>query len=324
MFTKNSVNSSPEPGKEYPMTIQKPMLADNKAWNPELVESNLPLLGSIKLDGIRMLVHNGIGYSRSLKPLPNISLQAKVAQYAEQLEGFDGEVIVGNFTDEFCFKNSHRSCMKADLEAEHRFVCFDMWNMPDSEYDDRHAELSKRQGLAHVPFVQVLGYQIIYTMYQLNQFAEEALEYGHEGTIFRRADALYKNGRATTKSGGLYKNKSRVDTEVTITSFNEQMENLNPKTTNEVGRSQRSSHKENKVGKGTLGSFNCTGFFEDGRPFETKVGVFSGFTDEDKQNIWDNQEKFLSQPMKIKYMGVGSDQSPRTPVALGFRNKMDM
>ena len=304
--------------------IQKPMLADNKAWNPELVESNLPLLGFIKLDGIRMLVHDGVGYSRSLKPLPNKSLQAKVAEYADTLEGFDGEVIVGPFTDEFCFKNSHRACMKADLEAEHRFVCFDMWDMPDTDFLGRHAVLSQRQSLARIPFVEVLDYVIVGTMDVLNGFAAEALDHGHEGTIWRRGDSLYKNGRATAKSGALYKNKSRVDTEVTITSFNEAMENLNPKTTNEIGRGHRSSHKENKVGKGTLGSFECTGFFEDGRPFTTKVGVFSGFTDEDKQNIWDNQAKYLNEPMKIKYMGVGSDQSPRTPVALGFRNSMDM
>ena len=306
------------------MTIQKPMLADNKAWNPKLVESNLPLLGSIKLDGIRMLVHNGVGYSRSLKPLPNKNLQEKVWQYRSTLEGFDGEVIVGSFTDEFCFKNSHRACMKADLEAEHRFVCFDMWDMPDTKYLDRHAVLDQRQGLARIPFVEVLDFVTVNHMEDLNKFAVDALDHGHEGTIWRRGDALYKNGRATAKSGGLYKNKSRVDTEVTITSFNEAMENLNPKTTNELGRGQRSSHQENKVGKGTLGSFNCTGFFEDGRPFTTKVGVCSGFTDADKQNIWDNQAQFLSEPMKIKYMGVGSDQSPRTPVALGFRNKMDM
>ena len=300
------------------------MLADNKAWNPELVESNLPLLGFIKLDGIRMLVDNGVGYSRSLKPLPNKALQEKVRQYAGPLQGFDGEVIVGSFIDEFCFKNSHRACMKTDLEAEHRFICFDMWDMPDTEYLDRHAVLNQRQGLARIPFVEVLDFVTVNHMKDLNKFAADALEYGHEGTIFRRGDALYKNGRATTKSGGLYKNKSRVDTEVTITQFNEQMENLNPKVTNEVGRSQRSSHQENKAGKNTLGSFHCTGFFEDGTPFTTKIGVFSGFTDADKQNIWDNRTQFLGQKMKIKYMGVGSDQAPRTPVALGFRNELDL
>ena len=199
-----------------------------------------------------------------------------------------------------------------------------MWDMPDTEYLDRHAVLNQRQGLARIPFVEVLDFVTVNHMKDLNKFAADALEYGHEGTIFRRGDALYKNGRATTKSGGLYKNKSRVDTEVTITQFNEQMENLNPKVTNEVGRSQRSSHQENKAGKNTLGSFHCTGFFEDGTPFTTKIGVFSGFTDADKQNIWDNRTQFLGQKMKIKYMGVGSDQAPRTPVALGFRNELDL
>lgn len=304
------------------MGIAKPMLADNKAWNPAAVESNLPLAGFLKLDGIRMLVHNGVGYSRSLKPLPNLCLQAKVAADAERLEGFDGEVIVGEFTDEFCFKNSHRACMKVDLEADHRFICFDMWDQ-DADYSDRYDTLVFLATKGQVPMVEVLDFEVIETMERLNKFKDENLDAGHEGSIFRRLDAPYKNGRATTKTGWMYKHKSRVDTEVTVIGFNELMINNNPKITNEVGRSQRSSHKENLEPGGTLGSIECSGFFEDGRPFTTKIGVFSGFTKEDLQNIWNKREKFMGAQMKIKYMGIGSDQAPRTPVALGFRDPMD-
>lgn len=306
------------------MELGKPMLADNKAWNPEAVESNLPLMGFVKLDGIRMLVHDGVGYSRSLKPLPNQQLQAKVKAAAAELEGFDGEVIVGDLTDEFCFKNSHRACMKGDLEAEHRFYVFDRWDMPDATYYERFQVVHEQMEAVPLNWVEALDCQALETMDVVNRFIEQNLEQGHEGSILRHPDALYKNGRATTKSGGMYKHKSRVDTEVTILEFHEQMENLNPKTTNELGQSQRSSHQDNKVGKNTLGAFTCSGFFEDGRPFTTRVGVFLGFTDEDKQKIWDNRDKLLSKPIKIKYMGIGSDQSPRTPVALGFRDPIDM
>lgn len=299
------------------------MLADNKPWNPAAVESNLPLMGFIKLDGIRMLVHDGVGYSRSLKPLPNKCLQEKVYKYRAELEGFDGEIIVGDLTDEFCFKNSQRACMKADLEAEHKFYVFDRWNAV-GPFSDRLANAKYRLENFPVPFAQVLDFTHLTTMSELDLFKDYNLDQGHEGSIFRRYDAEYKNGRATTKCGGMYKHKSRVDTEVTILEFHEQMENLNPKTTNELGQSQRSSHQDNKVGKNTLGAFTCSGFFEDGRPFTTRVGVFLGFTDADKQKIWDNRDKLLSKPMKIKYMGIGSDQSPRTPVALGFRDPIDM
>lgn len=304
--------------------LKKPMLADNKPWDPAAVEANLPLAGFIKLDGIRCLVDQGVGYSRSLKPLPNKQLQAKIAANAIELQGFDGEIIVGEFTDEFCFKESHRACMKEDLEADHRFIAFDLWNKPDYSFELRHQILTDCAEAHPVPMLEVLPYKLIETMEELDRLKDWALDNGHEGTIWRRLDAFYKNGRATTKSGGMYKNKSRVDTEVTIIEWHEQMENLNEKTTNELGRSQRSSHQENKVGKDTLGAFTCTGFFEDGTPFTTKVGVFSGFTDADKQNIWNKRHQLTGKMMKIKYMGIGSDQAPRTPVALGFRDAIDM
>ena len=305
--------------------IKKPMLADNKSWNPELVESNLPLMVFLKLDGIRMLVHDGVGYSRSLKPLPNKSLQAKVAEFADELEGFDGEVIVGDFTDEYCFKNSHRACMKADLEADHRFICFDLWNTdPEMVFKDRLEALNYAAMRSGCPMVETLDYEVFHNMYDLNKFLDLVILSGHEGAILRRPDGLYKNGRATSKSGWMYKYKSRVDTEITVTEFHELMINNNPKTTNEIGRSQRSSHKAGKIPGGTLGSVEGYGTFDDGTPFTTKIGVFSGFTKEDLQNIWDNKDKFIGSKMKIKYMGIGSDKSPRTPVALGFRNKIDL
>jgi len=303
--------------------LKKPMLADNKPWNPIHVEANLPLLGFTKLDGIRMLVSNGVGYSRSLKPLPNKQLQALVAAEANELEGFDGEIIVGDPTDEFCFKNSHRACMKGDLEAKHTFYVFDKWDSTE-QYLDR-ISLVKEQ-LATVPsrLAVALDFEVLETMEQVMSFAENLLSKGHEGAIFRRADAPYKNGRTTSKSGWMYKFKSRVDTEITITGFHELMVNNNPKVINELGRSHRSSHQANKTPGGTLGAVEGTGFFEDGLPFTTKIGVFSGFTKDDLQKIWNKREKFLGAKMKIKYMGVGSDAAPRTPTALGFRDEKDM
>lgn len=307
------------------MTVLKPMKPDNKPWDPIKVEANLPLMGLVKIDGIRAVIHDGIAYSNSLKPLPNAMLQMFVYKWADQLEGWDVEIGVGDPTDEYFFKNSHAFCMKADRVSDFKLYVFDLWNKhEDWQYLDRLELLHEIHHNAPVPRTTILGWDVLNTMEEVDLFAESLLNQGHEGAIFRRPDRPYKHGRATPKCGGMYKRKSRVDTEVTITAFNELMVNNNPKTTNELGRSQRSSHQDNKTPGGTLGSFDCSGFFEDGRPFTTKVGVFYGFTDEDKQKIWDNRDKLLNKPMKIKYMGIGSDQAPRTPVALGFRDPMDM
>lgn len=303
--------------------VGKPMKPNNKPWDAAKVAANLPLLGFTKIDGIRTVFSGGVAYSNSLKPLPNKMLQAFAAAHPE-LDDWDMEIGVGDPTDEFFFKHSHGFAMKADREADFVLYAFDKQGEGTMDYLGRINLLEEQQATLNTPRVQVLPFTVLSTMEDLQAFGDKLLDEGHEGAIYRRADRPYKHGRATPACGGMYKFKSRIDTEVTITEFHEQMENLNPKTTNEMGNSVRSSHQENKVGKGTLGAFTCTGFFEDGRPFTTKVGVFLGFTDEDKQNIWDNRDKFLNEPMKIKYMGVGTDQSPRTPVALGFRDRKDI
>lgn len=305
------------------MTIKKLMKPDNKPWDPEKVNKNFPLLGFQKIDGIRTGVDDGLAYSNSLKMLPNKMLQAFIADYAAELQGFDMEVGVGEPTDEFFFKKSHGFCMKADREADFHLYAFDKWDHP-GEYLERYEFIKRLQEVNQVPRLTILPYRVLPNMAALDAHFDEMIDANEEGGIYRRPDRPYKHGRATPNCGGAYKRKSRIDTEVTITAFNELMINNNPKTTNEMGNSVRSSHKANKVPGGTLGSFECTGFFEDGRPFETNVGVFLGFTDADKQAIWDRRDKLINKPMKIKYMGIGSDQAPRTPVALGFRDPIDM
>jgi len=302
----------------------KPMKPDNKDWVPANVEANLPLLGFTKVDGIRTAINDGVALSNSLKPLPNKQLQAFVQEYAHKLQGWDMEVGVGPMTDEFFFKKSHGFCMKADREADFHLYVFDKWDIPTTPYVERIGLLEQLQMEFQIPRVTILPFRVLPTMDEVDSFVEDLLEEGHEGAIYRRPDRPYKYGRATPKCGGMYKRKSRVDTEVTIVGFNELMINNNPKATNELGRTQRSTHQENLVPGGTLGSIDVEGFFEDGRPFACRIGVFSGFTKEDLQNIWDKRDRFAGELMKIKYMGVGSDQAPRTPVALGFRNKIDM
>ena len=300
------------------------MLADNKPWNPEIVEKNLPLYASIKLDGIRCLVHNGTAYSRSLKPLPNECLQNKIFRFKDVLEGFDGEIIVGNPTSETCFKDSHRACMKGDLEANHHFYIFDMWNQSDLSFMERLLKIKVRLLKSSIPWVTLLNHEMVYSMTALENFSERALLEGHEGSILQRSDGLYKHGRATTNSGLMYKRKSFVDTEVTITEFHELMGNNNPKTQNELGNSVRSSHKENLVPRNTLGAVSCSGFFENGEPFTCKIGVFRGFTKEDLQYIWDHKDEFKKKKLKMRYMDIGKDKAPRNPVALGFRDEIDL
>lgn len=303
----------------------KPMLADNKPWNEVKVAEHLPVWGSIKLDGIRMLVDDGVGYSRSLKPLPNKDLQAKVKANAEVLQGFDGEIIIGDPAAEDCYSKTFTAVMGEGGTFDHRFIVFDKFDHP-GDYFARHDAIQAR--LQNTP---VEGFEVrhlyqhpLESMDAVYSFTQKNFDAGHEGSILRDPRTTYKHGRSTTNEGRLYKMKKWVDTEITITGFEELMHNDNDAYTNETGHTQRSSHKANKRPGNTLGKMLGTGFFEDGTPFVTKVGTFRGFTKPELKAIWDAQDKHLGRIFKIKYMAIGIKDAPRHPVGIGFRDPMDM
>lgn len=306
---------------------KKPMLADNKPWNEEKVSSKLPLWGSPKLDGIRMLVDGGVGYSRSLKPLPNLDLQRKVRANAAVLQGFDGEIIIGDPAADDCYSKTFTAVMGENGVHDHVFMVFDRWDL-EATYTGRYSSLAETDlsaNAVHEGFlVEVLEQQQLDSMEELRAFAAHNFEAGFEGSIFRDPHTTYKHGRSTTNEGKLYKMKKWVDTEVTIVGFEELLHNNNAAYTNETGRTQRSSHKANKVGGDTLGAFICRGVFPDGTAYTTRVGTFKGITKPELKEIWDTRQEHLGMMIKIKYMDVGIKDAPRHPVFLGFRSPIDL
>ena len=99
--------------------LRKPMLAAKP--KPEDLDATLaslryPLLASPKLDGIRATVQNGKLYSRSLKLVPNLALQALWGRTT--LDGLDGEIIVGPPTAPDCFARTTSLVMSRDGGSE--------------------------------------------------------------------------------------------------------------------------------------------------------------------------------------------------------------
>lgn len=86
---------------------------------------------------------------------------------------------------------------------------------------------------------------------------------------------------------------------------------------NELGRTKRSSHKENKSGRGDLGALVCR--TADGVEFN----IGTGFTDADRASIWERRDQFLGLLAKYKFFPVGQKEAPRHPVFLGWRDKLD-
>lgn len=286
-------------------TTFRPMLAGTCRDRAAL---RYPVWATPKLDGIRCVIRNGEALTRSLKPVPNRFIAAKL----RGLPDFDGELTCGDN-----FQQSTSAIMSEDGEPDFTYTIFDIVR-PTLGYLDRMALLRH----AHKAFADnhlswLLPVQCA-DANGLDVVVENHLAAGYEGTMLRSGDGPYKYGRSTEKEGYLLKLKPMEDAEATITGFEEQEHNTNTATRNALGRLERTSHKAGKVGKDTLGLLVVTN-----KQFgEFRVGT--GFDDALRAKIWADRGSYVGRTIKFRYQNFGIKDKPRIPVFLGFRDDRDM
>ena len=291
----------------------KPMLAATAT--DEQIRTLLSTFGKMnaspKLDGIRCTIQQGKALSRSLKLIRNEHVQAILGDPA--LNGLDGELIVGSPTAHDVYRTTTSAIMRTIGIPDFTFWIFD-------NCKDEHSYTIRRETLHAIhPKVAVLESVVVTNMEELHIYEEACLTAGFEGVILRDPNSMYKHGRATAKQGELVKVKRFTDAEAIIIDVVEFQHNCNEKVTNELGRSQRSSHKENKIPGGKLGAFICE---------EVATGITfnigTGFTDELRNQYWHNRSKLIGQTIKYKSFKVGVKDAPRHPVFLGMRDESDL
>jgi DNA ligase-1 len=282
----------------------KPLLASPA----DLATLRYPLIASPKLDGIRAVVRDGVLLSRSLKPIPNKFVQEKF----KHLEYFDGELIVGSPTAHDVYRKTNSFVMSHDeRDADVQFYVFDHIQRPELDYLSRAGQLPYGEG-ATIHSAQWIGDEE-----SLLSYEQSCLDLGYEGLILRDPQGKYKFGRSTAKEQTLLKLKRFLDDEAEIVGFEELMHNGNEATTNELGRTARSSHQENQVPMGKLGALVVMW-----QGIEFRIGT--GFDDATRQHIWDAQPYYLGKWAKFKYFPIGMKEAPRHPVYLGLRHENDM
>lgn len=300
----------------------KPMLA--KEYDPDKLV--LPCYASPKLDGIRASVVNGQLLSRSLKPIPNKFVSDILSD--PLFEGFDGELIANSPTAPNAMQEATSLFMSHGKQQSFTYFVFDLHNM-DAGFDVRYDELHERikaasayimaQRMMHDVRIVQLAQTVITDHEHLAVFESRQVASGYEGVILRKMDGVYKYGRSTVNEGLLLKVKRFTDGEAIIIGFEEQMHNGNEATVNELGRTKRSSHQENKWGKGTLGALVV-------RDLKTKVefNIGTGLNDGVRDHIWANRDSHEGRIVKYKSFEVGVKDKPRHPVYLGMRSPLDM
>jgi DNA ligase-1 len=291
----------------------KPMLAFTCEDTSKLT---YPLYASVKLDGIRVVVIDGVVYSRSMKPIRSKTVQEMFGK--TEYNGLDAEVLYGEWAAPNVFNLTTQAVMSTELkegfdEGRIKLAVFDDFSVNDVY----HVRLSSAAGRCDGVKVALAAQRLISCEKQLLEFEQECLDAGYEGVMVRSIDGKYKQGRSTEKEGIIGKIKRFSDAEAIVIGFEEKLTNTNEKKTNELGYSERSSSKEGLVGANTLGALvcECNGI---------RFTMGSGFDDASRAEVWANRDKYIGKLAKFKYFAVGMKDSYRFPIFLGWRDEDDL
>lgn len=275
-----------------------------------------PIYISTKFDGIRALVIDSVVYSRSLKPIRNKHVQKLFGK--PDYNGFDGELIVGDIYAKDVFQKTTSGVMSEYGTPDVTFHVFDLWNLPDADYESRQRVLQDL--LLQDETMSSIVYTMIHKCHNkesLEFFLNHEKNVGGEGLIGRSPNGVYKYGRSTPKEQLSIKFKFFQQEDFEVVGFNERMHNTNEQKRDELGYAERSSAKDGMIPMNTLGSlvlkygddtFNCG----------------TGFSDALRDEIWSNQDKYLGKLASIRYMSVGAKDKPRVPSFIWFRDIEDM
>lgn len=277
---------------------------------------NFPIYVSTKFDGVRAMVIDSVVYSRSLKPIRNEHIQKLFGK--EEYQGFDGELIVGDIYAKDVFQKTTSGVMSKDGEPDVTFYVFDLWNLPDEDYESRQRTLQdlllQDSTMSNVVYTMI---HKCHTVEDLDFFLNHEEKVGGEGLIGRNPKGRYKYGRSTPKEQFSMKFKFFDQKEFEVVGFTERMHNSNEQTRDNLGYAERSSAKEGMIPMNTLGSLVL-------RYGDDTFNVGTGFSDALRDEIWFNQEKYLGKLASIRYMSVGAKDKPRVPSLIGFRDIDDM
>ena len=260
-------------------------------------KQKFPALASPKLDGIRCTIQNGVAMSRTGKPIRNKYVQSIIGHH--DLNGLDGELMVGDPTAGDAFRQATSGVMSFDGEPDFKYMVFDKYH-PTDVFKHRLLEADSTVGQFDNPHVEIVTHYSIETLEELDLLETKWVgEQGYEGVMLRNPHGLYKQARATTKSGDLLKVKRFIDAEFVVVGYAEEM----------------TQHGEPKD---SLGKLICT------MPNGDIFGVGSGFTRAEREDWWQDPEKLIGMKAKVKYFNVGFKDVPRFPSFLGWRHEEDM
>lgn len=313
----------------------KPMLASDA----NLEKIKFPCMIQPKIDGVRAMYLEDKLTGRSLKQHKNVHTNNYFSQSI--FKGFDGEMALG-------WNPTHRDLCRLTSSALgtiegtpfivwHIFDFINAWTISLPYYKRLEQATLRVEHIKKNDFfksfnIEVLPFILVDNMEKLNEWEETWLMQGYEGLIIRDPHGSYKQGRSTAKEGGLLRVKRFMDAEAIVVSITEGEENLNVKQVNELGKSFRSSHQENKIGNGMVGNLICRlkdDIFDSNNNLifskDYEIVVSPGnMNHDDRIYYYGNQQELIGKTIKFKFFPKGIKDKPRFATYQSIRNEEDM
>lgn len=292
------------------------------AWKPNLAAEGViglikyPRIALIKLNGVRGLNQGGKLVARSLKPIPNKHVSALFSTM--ELDGFDGELTVGDPLHEEVFSFTSSALRSVNGTPDATWWLFDMFH-PTAKYAERLVMLEERFHRAENESIGLIAWKLVHNDDEMQAYADECLAEGAEGIVLRDPNALYKQGRSTQEEGGFLRFCPWLRSEAVVIKVHEGQINQNESKVNELGYLKKQTLKENMVGSGQAGSWTVRDIAT-GIDFNMPVP-----TDAFQKKVWEERASWPGRVVKYKFKpAVKVGGRPRFPQFEGERMREDM
>jgi len=264
-----------------------------------------PVQAEYKMDGQRTIaIHEtaeSVYFSRAGKPSDHLNglfdeeLEKIVAFLGEPVV-IDGEAMGANFTETINAKKSTNQTAKDNL----KLFAFDIMTLSDWKAKSC-SQTQTQRSISLTAILDKLGCTKIVKSKQrtcnnkeeLMEFYREALADGFEGLILKMPDGLYEWDRSKSWA----KVKPIIDVDLTITGFY-------------PGREGTRLEK-------TLGGIMVEGHDENGNHIISDCG--SGFTDEMRDEVWNNKEKYLGLTAMLEAQELSESSSTEASQTYSLR-----
>lgn len=298
-----------------------------------------PVLAQPKIDGVRGLNMRGGLTGRSLKLFKNRYTTDFYSQ--EFFMGLDGEFAAESETHPDLCRLTTSALGTIHGQPFTLWWVFDYVTPAtvDLPYHERHKLLTARVfelqcNRGYQPWaghLRVVPCKLITSMEELLAFDDSNLDAGYEGTIIRALNGKHKQGRSTVREGGLLRIKRFIESEAIVTGITEGQSNQNEAQVNELGLQFRSSHQDNMVPNGLVGSIQARALttVRDGSRVVIEVGqeltISPGnMPHSERMYYYEQQSELLGKTIKFKFFPKGIKDKPRFPTFVSLRMPEDM